>query len=151
MSAVVVINATYEPISRTTVARAITLVLNGVAVIEESDPLRRLRHMTGEFPYPKLIRLLKYVKIPYRYGDATWTKAGVLKRDKQKCGYCNKHATTIDHIIPRAQGGKDTWLNTVAACERCNFKKRDRRPEECGMTLLVEPHVPKRQGFLTIR
>lgn len=150
-AAVLVLNSTYVPISRTKVSRAITLVLEGLAVIEESDPLRRLRHKHGEFPYPTVLRLLKFVKVPFKYGEVTWTKAGVMRRDHHICGYCGKNATTVDHILPRAQGGQNTWLNTVASCERCNFKKRDRRPEECGMVLRTKPHVPKRQGFLSVR
>ena len=146
--AILVLNATYEPVSRTTLSRAISLVLEGKAVIEEADPLRRLRHMAGEMMWPKVVRLVRYVKVPFRYGSQIWTKQGVLRRDNHTCGYCNGHATTIDHIVPRAQGGRDQWLNTVAACERCNFKKRDRTPKEARMPLLIEPYEPKRMGFL---
>jgi HNH endonuclease len=36
------------------------------------------------------------------------------------------HATTIDHITPRSRGGRNGWLNTVAACHGCNQRKGDR-------------------------
>jgi len=50
----------------------------------------------------------------------------VLLRDKQKCGYCGGRATTVDHIIPKAYGGKSNWLNTIACCVRCNNEKADK-------------------------
>ena len=144
MTAVLVYNATYEPLSRTRLARAINLVLSGDAVIEEADPHRRIRHKNGEMPWPKIIRMLRYIKVPLRYGPQTWTKAGVLRRDNKSCGYCSKPATTVDHIHPKSRGGGDTWDNTVAACLKCNAKKRDRTPQEAGMTLLIVPKTPMR-------
>lgn len=145
MTAVVVLNATYEPISRTKVSRAIRLVMNGDAVIEESDPLRRFRHKNGFVPVPKLIRLLRFIKVPFIYGPQPWSKHGVLKRDHHTCAYCRKHADTVDHIKPTSRGGHPRdWLNTVAACLKCNGKKSDKTPQEAGMKLLVTPYVPKR-------
>ena len=48
----------------------------------------------------------------------------------------------MDHVVPRAQGGQDTWLNTVAACAEDNHRKADRTPEEAGMALLRVPFEP---------
>jgi 5-methylcytosine-specific restriction endonuclease McrA len=48
----------------------------------------------------------------------------------------------VDHVVPRAQGGQDTWLNTVAACAEDNHRKADRTPAEAGMALLREPFEP---------
>lgn len=31
----------------------------------------------------------------------------------------------VDHIIPLACGGKNTWINTVATCSYCNNMKSD--------------------------
>jgi hypothetical protein len=150
MTAVLVLNATYEPISYARLNRAVALVLAGKAVIDEHVPGKVLRHQNGELPYPRLIRLLQFVKVPIRYGPATWSKAGVLKRDNHKCGYCGRTATTIDHIHPQSRGGKNTWENTIGACLRCNGKKRDRTPKEARMTLQFEPTVPM-QASLVIR
>lgn len=142
---VVVLNASYEPLSTTRVARAIALVMNGVAVIEESDPLRQFRHKGGSFPYPRLIRLLKFIKVPFTYGPQPWSKRGVLRRDNNTCAYCGKHADTIDHVMPTSRGGHPRdWTNTVGACLKCNSRKADRTLKEAGMKLLVTPYVPKR-------
>jgi hypothetical protein len=144
--AVNVINATYEPLGQTRLSRAIALVMNGQAVVEEADPHIAIRHKHGELPLPKMIRLLHFVKVPIQYGPKGWSKAGVLERDEWKCAYCRKRGknivTTVDHIMPQSRGGRDTWENAVACCTACNFKKANRTPEEANMTLTITPTVP---------
>ena len=142
-ASVLVINTTYEPISYTRLNRAVVLVLRGDAVIEETIEGRVLRHRLGELPYPKSIRLLRYIKVTLDYRPAVWSKQGVLQRDNYVCAYCGKHATTIDHIQPVSRnGGRRDWLNTVASCSRCNAKKADRTPKEARMTLRYQPKQP---------
>ena len=51
-------------------------------------------------------------------------------------------ATTVDHVVPRARGGRNTWLNTVAACGGCNQRKGDRTPAEARMPLRTTPQAP---------
>lgn len=144
-AAVLVWNATYEPISRTRLQRAMALVVAGRAVIEEALPDKWVRHKNGKYPWPKVIRLLKYVKVPFLYGEETWSRHGVLRRDKNKCVFCGKHADTIEHIQPTSRGGAPRcWLNTAAACSKCNGKKGDRTLKEARMKLLWEPFVPQK-------
>lgn len=147
-ASVKVLNASYEPLSTTRLDRAISMVLSKKAEIEESDPFRRVRHKNGWHPWPLVIRMVKYIKVNIRYGPEPWTKAGVLKRDKNKCAYCTKRkGETIDHIVPRAQGGGNTWENTVACCKPCNGKKDNRTPEQAHMTLLFKPTTPMHYHF----
>ena len=144
-AAVVVWNASYEPISRTRLQRAMALVVAGRAVIEEALPDRFIRHKNGQFPWPKVIRLLKYVKVPFNYGPEAWSRAGVLRRDKNKCVFCGGHATTIEHIMPTSRGGAPRcWLNTAAACQPCNNKKGNRTLKEARMKLLYQPYEPQK-------
>ena len=49
---------------------------------------------------------------------------------------------TIDHVIPRAQGGESTWDNCVLACVVCNKAKADRTPKQAGMKLRKQPVRP---------
>jgi len=56
---------------------------------------------------------------------------------------------TIDHIIPRSKGGKDTWTNTACACANCNHRKGDRLAHQAGMKLRWEPKTP-RTSYLVI-
>ena len=105
-AAVVVINADYMAISHTRLNRAMAMVVSGRAVIEEALPDKFIRHKNGQFPWPKIIRLLKYVKVPIRYGDETWSRQGVLRRDKHKCVFCGK-AKNLE------------WYMERAVCENC--------------------------------
>lgn len=142
-TSVYVMNASYEMLSTTRLQRAMALVMSGKAVIEESLPNKFVRHKNGKFPWPKIIRLLKYVKVPFRYGPEAWSKQGVLRRDNHKCVFCGKHADTVEHIMPTSRGGDPRcWLNTAAACSPCNNKKGDRTLQESGMKLLWKPYVP---------
>jgi len=148
-----VLNASYEDLGSTKLDRAMSLVLHGKAVVIEEDDSRIIRSMGGlEFFLPKVIRLLKYVKVPFHYGDEYFSKSGVLRRDNHTCGYCGKTASqgvtlTHDHIMPKSRGGDDSWLNSITACIKCNGKKANRTPEEANMPLLFEPTVPKRLYF----
>lgn len=53
-------------------------------------------------------------------------------RDGNHCHYCGTvepgalKKFTLDHIIPRSQGGTRIQENLVLSCYRCNHKRRDR-------------------------
>jgi 5-methylcytosine-specific restriction endonuclease McrA len=57
------------------------------------------------------------------------SSANIKLRDDYECQYCgsdcshNHSLLTMDHVVPRAKGGKSTWTNLVAACMPCNLKK----------------------------
>ncbi|MCM2391585.1 HNH endonuclease [Streptomyces albipurpureus] len=136
-----VLNASFEPLSTVTLNRAVVLVLQDKAVVEQAHPGLRLRAATVELPVPRVIRLCRYVRVPFRR-QAPWSRRGVLVRDQYRCAYCGKRATTVDHVLPRSHGGSDSWLNTVASCAEDNHRKAARTPEQAGMPLLREPFVP---------
>ncbi|GAA2924413.1 HNH endonuclease [Streptomyces enissocaesilis] len=136
-----VLNASFEPLSTVTLNRAVVLVLQDKAVVEQARPGLLMRAAAVELPVPQVIRLCRYVRVPFRR-QAPWSRRGVLIRDQHRCAYCGRRATTVDHVIPKAQGGGDGWLNTVASCAEDNHRKADRTPEEAGMPLLRRPFVP---------
>lgn len=117
---------------------AIKMLVREVAVIEEAA-----EEMFGVFPMPKVLRLVKYIHAKWRSKPPKWSRARLMKRDSHSCGYCGKSASTIDHIIPRSCGGQTTWLNTVAACFKCNNKKGSRTLKESGMKILVNVYEPQ--------
>lgn len=141
MRQTLVLNASFEPLSTVSLRRAVVLVMQHKAVVEQSHPALRLRAASIELPVPQVVRLRRYVKVPFRQ-RAAWSRRGVLVRDRHRCAYCGRRASTVDHIVPRSQGGADTWLNTVAACSEDNHRKAGRTPAQAGMRLLVQPFEP---------
>lgn len=150
---------TWEPLAVITVQRAINLLLAGKAiVVEESGEF--LRTVRERFSIPSVIALRTYVNVPRRH--AHWSRKGVLVRDNYTCVYCgvtlgevqkgkvmSKSDLTIDHIVPKSRGGRDTWTNTACACASCNHKKGDLMPNEAGLKLRWEPKTP-RTSYLVI-
>jgi 5-methylcytosine-specific restriction endonuclease McrA len=141
MRSALVLNASYEPLSTVALQRAVVLVLQDKAVVEHAHPLHRVRAASVDLPLPRVIRLRRYVRVPFRQ-RAAWSRRAVLVRDAHRCAYCGRRGTTVDHVVPRSRGGGDTWLNTVAACGSCNHRKADRTPEQAGMALLFSPFEP---------
>jgi 5-methylcytosine-specific restriction endonuclease McrA len=115
------------------------MILRQVAEIHEAEPDR----LIGVYPLPRAVRLVRYVVTRWRYtAGPAWSRQGVLNRDQRRCGYCPDQASTIDHVVPRSRGGRNTWTNTVAACNGCNQRKGDRTPDEAGMRLQFQPTTP---------
>lgn len=139
MSDVLVLNADMEPLQRVSLRHAVRMLVRQVAEIHDHEPDR----LIGVFPMPLAVRLVRYVYTKWRHTSGpAWSRRGVLVRDGRRCGYCPAAATTVDHILPRSHGGRNTWLNTVAACYTCNQRKADRTPEQASMKLRVKPHAP---------
>lgn len=78
----------------------------------------------------------------------------LFRRDQNLCMYCGKEFAdrdlSCDHIIPTSRGGKNSWVNVVAACKRCNHFKQNRTPEEAGMELLALPFEPNSAEYLAL-
>lgn len=141
MRETLVLNASFEPLSTVSLRRAVVLVMQDKAVVEQEHPGLRIRAAQVDIAVPQIVRLCRYVRVPFRQ-RAPWSRRGVLVRDRHHCAYCGRRATTVDHVVPRAQGGADTWLNTVASCAQDNHRKADRTPEQAGMPLLNQPFEP---------
>src|SRR5689334_24201093 len=99
---------------------------------------------------PLVVRLVRYVAIP-RYRQLPCSRRGVLARDRETCQYCGakpgRAHLTIDHVLPRAQGGMTTWENVVAACAACNHRKANRTPQQAGLALIGPPRRPIFSAF----
>jgi 5-methylcytosine-specific restriction endonuclease McrA len=147
MTGVLVLNAGYEPLQRVSLAHAVRMLHRQVAVVEEAVDGRTF----GPYPLPRVLRLVRYVQMRWRNrrGIPAWSRSGMLQRDAHVCAYCGTGgATTVDHVQPRSRGGTSSWLNTVASCLECNNRKRDRTPQEAGMRLRFDPHVPSHRELL---
>lgn len=82
------------------------------------------------------------------------SNAALFERDRHFCLYCgDKFADrdlTRDHLVPRSRGGRDTWMNLVTACKRCNHRKGNRLLDESELKLLATPYVPNPAEYLAL-
>ncbi len=108
---------------------------------EEDDWVRT---PTSEIQAPRVIRLLGYDKLPKQ--TVKFNRRNIFARDHNQCQYCGKKFPTselsLDHVIPRTQGGGTTWDNIVCACVDCNVRKGGRTPRQANMTLIRKPEKP---------
>lgn len=102
---------------------------------------------------PKIVRLLTYDKVPSAH--VKLNRRNLFARDHNCCQYCGQRCPTselsLDHVVPRSQGGDNSWENIVCACVRCNVRKGGRTPEQAGMKLIAAPRRPKRSPILTVK
>ncbi len=141
MSRALVLNASYEPLCVVSTRRALLLVLDDKAEIL-ADTGGAFRSERLSLPEPSVVRLVYYVKVPYRARVALNRRA-VFLRDGHRCQYCGGEAENIDHIVPRSKGGTHTWENVVAACRPCNNHKQDLLLHETSLSLRNKPRVPR--------
>ena len=143
-----VLNASMEPLCVVPTRRAVVLVLNSKAdLLHAGDGLFRAERTA--LPAPSVVRLRRYVHVPYRR-RAALSRRGVFLRDDGRCQYCGRSAENVDHVVPRSRGGPHVWENVVAACERCNAHKKDRTPDEAGMSLTRRPYAPRAAFWLLV-
>ncbi len=156
-----VLNRNWQPINVATVARALIMLWNESARVVDPadyqqydwDDWARIAPQHGEpfvqavrqrFRAPEVISLTEYDRMPTM--AVTFSRRNVFKRDRFTCQYCGVqpggNELTIDHVIPRAQGGESTWGNCVLACWQCNSRKADRTPSQAKMRLRTEPKRP---------
>ena len=149
---VLVLNATYEPLSVISVQRAVVLLLKEKAELVEATA-ERLHAARMSLPVPLVIRLVCYVRIPHPIMLAP-TRRSVALRDNFTCQYCGdtpgRSLLTMDHVLPRSRGGQTTWENVVTACRACNMRKGGRTPEEARMALRRQPRRPHYVAFLLL-
>ena len=142
-----VLNAGFEPLAVVSFRRALVLVMNDKATVLASDGAHPVFGIHESWDRPSVIVLRRYVRIPHAR-RVPLTRRGVLRRDGNRCAYCDAHATTIDHVLPRSRGGADTWENLVACCLKCNNIKGDRTPAEMRWELLFTPKAPHGTSWL---
>ncbi len=140
MDKVLVLNSDYTPLNVTSIRRGFILVIKGKAEVLRQDADNIVTSI-GEFVRPLIIRLLSYVR--FKTKPVKLNRKRIFKRDNNECVYCgSKRNLTIDHIMPRSRGGKNTWSNLVTCCSNCNLKKGNRTPEEASMRMNYKAYEP---------
>ncbi len=149
-SRVIVLNNDYSILGTTSFKKAIRLLVKEKAVAIANSEFKIHKDLFA----PLVIRLVKAIRNLWRV-RVPWNKNNVFVRDNFICQYCGiqitKKRCTIDHIIPKAQGGKNKWDNTVCSCFKCNNTKGDRTPSEANMTLKKIPVTPTIMSFLLMK
>ncbi len=144
---VLVLNRDYSAVSICSVKRAVILLHLQKAELVEGLANRWIRTSSAHHPWPSIVRLNLYVRIPYR--RIMLTRKNVIRRDGFRCQYCgSRDRLTIDHVMPKSRGGRDIWENLVAACVPCNNRKGNRKPEEARMGLARKPFRPSHVMFI---
>lgn len=81
----------------------------------------------------------------YQDNETTWSRlayAEVYERDGFVCRYCGAvEWLSVDHVIPRCNGGGDEAASLVVACRSCNSRKGGRTPDQAGMALRPVPEA----------
>ena len=156
-----VLNRSWYAIATTTVRHALGLLYSGSARAIRTDtyelhtfetwadlavPLDEphVRTVTLRIKVPEVIVLTHYDGAPK--GTLPFTRRNLYRRDRNTCQYCGARPgsaeLSIDHIVPRSQGGHGTWVNCVLACMRCNRRKANRTPADAGVRLRKKPIAP---------
>lgn len=142
---VLVLNANFEPLHVCDTRRALGLIIGGKARLVANG--RGYVHtVQTSFARPSVIQLHKMIHRPRPFPRLS--KKEIFRRDNYVCQYCGRQTThlTVDHVIPRFQGGTHSWHNLVAACPSCNRHKGGRTVEEAHMALRRPPQEPPRSA-----
>jgi len=61
-------------------------------------------------------------------------RQAVHERERGRCFYCSRrithHRRCLDHVVPRAELGQNSYRNLVSCCLECNSQKGERSAEE---------------------
>ena len=174
-ASVLVLNRYYSPVHVVSVRRAICLLFRDLAEVIHVEQGRFTNYdfarwvemselladestvhddwvtaIRFQLQAPRVIRLFDYDRMPRK--PLRFSRRNVFARDGYRCMYCRKRfplqQLSLDHVVPRSQGGTTDWENIVTSCVRCNVKKGGRTPCEAQMGLAQEPVRPKRSPLL---
>ncbi len=119
----------------------------------EPDDYDWIHTVRFQIAVPRIIRLFGYDKLPRQ--DVKFNRRNIYARDGSKCQYCGRRFPTtelsLDHVVPKSQGGRSSWTNIVCCCVKCNVKKGGRTPEQAHMHLITKPVKPRRSPVINIR
>ena len=149
-----ILNSDWTPLNFVSAKRAISLLFNcraEVITLGESPSFwdETMDTVDKKYEVPATVRLL--ATVTRRFSTPRFRKSVLFNRDAWQCQYCDVKLSwqnvTVDHIVPRSRGGRDTWKNCVTSCKRCNTRKGSRMLHESGMRLKKIPTEPRVTHF----
>ncbi len=162
---VLVLNRNWQAINVRTPAEAFCQMATGVATALEIEgeehirpvpwdewitlPIRpqdtAVHTVRGPIRVPTVIVLANFARVPKKRPKLC--ARSIRERDRNRCQYTGKllkpDEGSLDHVVPRSRGGRDTWENLVWASRAVNVRKANRLPHEAGLRLLSVPRAPK--------
>jgi 5-methylcytosine-specific restriction endonuclease McrA len=113
-----------------------------LAIRPQDNSVRTAR---GLIRVPTVIVAVNYARVPRKRPKLC--ARGIRERDGNRCQYTGRilqpEEGSMDHVVPRSRGGKNSWENLVWASKEVNARKGNRLPHETGLKLLAKPRTPK--------
>ena len=117
--AVLVLNATYEPVGVIDWRHAIVLMVSGVVDLIEADSSGRMVRSAGglELAHPAVVRCRRMVPSA-RNRPVPWTRTNLRIRDGASARSRSAPTGQLDHHLqPISRGGEAaSWTNTALRC-----------------------------------
>jgi 5-methylcytosine-specific restriction endonuclease McrA len=108
-------------------------------------PDNAVQTVRGAIRVPTVIVAVNFAKVPKKRPKLC--ARTIRERDRNRCQYTGRvlrpDEGSLDHVLPRSRGGRDTWENLVWSSKEVNTRKGNRLPHEAGLKLLKQPSAPK--------
>ena len=106
-----------------------------------------VRTARGAIRVPTVIVAVNFARVPKKRPKLN--ARTIRERDGNRCQYTGRllhpDEGSLDHVLPRSRGRRDTWENLVWSAKDVNQRKADRLPHEAGLKLLNVPRAPREQ------
>ena len=85
--------------------------------------------------YPNSARLAEIV---FQVTHKVWIRTRLAEAQNWRCCWCGRYTSifrnrrnsaTIEHVLPKSQGGTDDWENLAMSCARCNSNRGSKDAE----------------------
>lgn len=161
---VLVLNRNWQAVRVIDVELALTDMVRGAMTgLDTSDP-ENLRPLTWEewaqlpvadgercihtvrikIKIPTVVALCTYAKL-HKKRPKLCAKT-IRERDASRCQYTGRllkpDEGSLDHVLPRSRGGRDSWENLVWSSKEVNARKGNRLNSEVGLKLIRAPKAP---------
>lgn len=162
---VLVLNRNWQPINVRSPQEALCQMATGVATALDIEGDQHIRPVKWEewitlpvrpqdhavqtvhrsIRIPAVIVAVNFARVPMKRPKLS--SKSIRERDGNRCQYTGRQLRpeegSLDHVLPRSRGGRDTWENLVWASKEVNARKGNRLPHEAGLKLLKMPRSPR--------
>jgi len=149
---VIILNSDYTYLNMVSWKKAFKIMAKGKATVVKysEDFITVAENLTMKIP--AVMKLMKIVRVIYK-NRVPFSKRNVMVRDGFRCAYCGetKGRFTIDHVKPKAKGGKSTFENCVTSCKPCNLRKGSKSCSEIKMYPKANLRQPTISEFLMLK